>query len=261
VVKEAAALGTTEAEAVRFGTAANGLINKFVLLGVVKATAKVVKGGKGTAKSLSASEAGAVSKEIFHQKQTAPAELQASISRGITEAVETNPLMKAQAIRFDIIKEQEMIQRALATPHEWNSQFKLVREIQPTASGHEFSSNVYSREVIFKDPKTQQMFRAFQRNDIDPGYVIRTGPDTGKSNISLLQKGRAPYTLADEQVIIHHMGQSAQGPFIEVTKTTHKPLLHNQFGYRQLHPTFPVVRSEFDPIREAYWRAYAESFK
>jgi hypothetical protein len=96
VVKEAAALGTTEAEAVQFGTAANGLINKFVLLGVVKATAKVVKGGKGTAKSLSASEAGAVSKEIFHQKQTAPAELRASISRGITEAVETNPLMKAK---------------------------------------------------------------------------------------------------------------------------------------------------------------------
>jgi hypothetical protein len=100
VVKEAAALGTTEAEAVRFGTAANGLINKFVLLGVVKATAKVVKGGKGTAKSLSASEAGAVSKEIFQQKQTAPVELQASISRGITEAVETNPLMKAQMARY-----------------------------------------------------------------------------------------------------------------------------------------------------------------
>jgi hypothetical protein len=100
VVKEAAALGTTEAEAVRFGTAANGLINKFVLLGVVKATAKVVKGGKGTAKSLSASEAGAVSKEIFHQKQTAPVELQASISRGVTEAVETNPLMKAWIARY-----------------------------------------------------------------------------------------------------------------------------------------------------------------
>jgi hypothetical protein len=100
VVREAAALGTTEAEAVQFGTAANGLINKFVLLGVVKATSKVVKGGKGTAKSLSASEAGAVSKEIFHQKQTAPVELQASISRGITEAVETNPLMKAQMARY-----------------------------------------------------------------------------------------------------------------------------------------------------------------
>jgi hypothetical protein len=44
-----------------------------------------------------------------------------------------------------IIKESEMIQRALTTQHEWNGQFKLVREIQPTASGHEFSSNVYSR--------------------------------------------------------------------------------------------------------------------
>jgi hypothetical protein len=75
-------------------------------------------------------------------------------------------------LRLDIIKEQEMVQRALATPGEWNGQFKLVKEISPTASGNEFASNVYCREVLFKDPKTQQMFRAFQRNDIDPGYVV-----------------------------------------------------------------------------------------
>jgi hypothetical protein len=105
------------------------------------------------------------------------------------------------------------------------------------------------------------MFRAFQRNDIDPNYVVRVGPDAGSSNLSLMREGRAPYTLADEQVIIHHMGQSAFGPFVEVTKTTHKPLFHNQFGYGQLHPTAPVIRPEFNPIRKAYWRAYAESFK
>jgi hypothetical protein len=72
-----------------------------MLLGAVKATAKVIGGGKkGTAKSLSHSEATAVSKEMFHQKQTAPAELQANISRGITEAVESNPLLKAEMARY-----------------------------------------------------------------------------------------------------------------------------------------------------------------
>jgi hypothetical protein len=163
--------------------------------------------------------------------------------------------------RLSIIRESEMIQSALDLPTEWNGQFKLIREIQPAATGNEFASSIYSKEVIFKDPRTQQMFRAFQRNDIDPNYIVRAGPDAGKSNISLLQKGRAPYTPADEQVIIHHMGQSTFGPFVEVTKTTHKPLLHNQYGYGQLHPTAPVIRAEFDPIRKAYWRAYAESFK
>lgn len=69
------------------------------------------------------------------------------------------------------------------------------------------------------------------------------------------------HTSSGKQVIIHHMGQSAYGPFVEVTKTTHKPFLHNQFGYGQPHPTAPVIRPEFKSIREAYWRAYAELFK
>ncbi len=57
------------------------------------------------------------------------------------------------------------------------------------------------------------------------------------------------------------MGQDAFGPFVEVTKTSHKSALHNQFGYRQKHPTNPVIRSEFNPVRKAYWRAYGEQFK
>jgi hypothetical protein len=99
-VKEAASLGTTEAEAVRFGTAANGLINKLALLWAVTATTKVVKGGKVTAKSLSTSEAAAVSKETFVKKQTAPIELRASISKGVAEAVESNPMVKAEMTKY-----------------------------------------------------------------------------------------------------------------------------------------------------------------
>jgi hypothetical protein len=136
-----------------------------------------------------------------------------------------------------------------------------VRKIQPVASENEFASRVYCREVVFKDPKSGQMFRAFQRNDIDPNYIVKSGDYAGRSNLELMSKGLAPHTNAGESVIIHHMGQSAYGPFVEVTKTTHKPLFHNQFGYRQPHPTAPVIRPEFDPIRQAYWKAYAKSFK
>jgi hypothetical protein len=100
LVKEAASLGTTEAEAVRFGTNMAGTIEKVMLLGATKLAVKAVKGGKGTVKNLSHSEATVVSKEMFHQKQTAPAELQASISKGITEAVEANPLLKAEIAKL-----------------------------------------------------------------------------------------------------------------------------------------------------------------
>jgi hypothetical protein len=84
-----------------------------MLLGAVKATAKVIGGGKkGTAKSLSASEAAAVSKEMFHQKQTNPAELQANISRGITEAVESNPVLK---MKLDAINKAPYNSRSMET--------------------------------------------------------------------------------------------------------------------------------------------------
>lgn len=76
-----------------------------------------------------------------------------------------------------------------------------------------------------------------------------------------MKSGCAPYTSAGEKVKIHHVGQDAFGPFMEVTDTTHKSFLHNQFGANKPHPTNPVIRAEFNPIRKAYWRAYAEQFK
>jgi hypothetical protein len=100
VVKEAASLGTTEAEAVRFGTNMAGTINKLMFLGATKLAVKVVKGGKGTVKTLSPKESTAISKQAFREKQTNPIEFNASVSKGISEAVEKNPLMKLEMERF-----------------------------------------------------------------------------------------------------------------------------------------------------------------
>ena len=166
-------------------------------------------------------------------------------------------------MRLDIIKETEMIQKAAALPGEWKGQFKLINEIPQTKTGAEFASNIYCRQVLFKDPKTGQMFRVFQRNDIDPNYVITKGTtkDIGKTNVELMLTGKAPYTKSGEKVIIHHMGQNSFGPFVEVTPSYHKACFHNQFGINEPHPTNPVDRTEFDTIRKAYWRAYAKQFK
>lgn len=153
-----------------------------------------------------------------------------------------------------------MIRMALAAPTEWKGQFKLIREFTQPSGNTEFSK-LYSKEVLFKDPKSGQMFRVLQRNDIDPFSIVPKGKYKGQTNLEAMSNGYAPYTTSNEQVIIHHMGQDAFGPFVEVTKTTHKPAFHNQFGYGNPHPTNPVDRIEFKFIREAYWRAYAEQFK
>lgn len=163
-------------------------------------------------------------------------------------------------ISLDIIKESEMVKRAAELPGDWKGQFKLIKEIPQTRTGTEFASEVYCRQVLFKDPKTGQMFRVFQRNDIDPNQVVKV-KGISETNLQKMTKGCAPYTMAGEQVKIHHMGQDSFGPFVEVTDTTHKSFLHNQFGINKPHPTNPVNRSEFNSIRKAYWRAYAEQFK
>jgi len=153
-----------------------------------------------------------------------------------------------------------MVQKAAALPGEWNGQFKLINEIPQTATGTEFASSVYSRQVLFKDPKTEQMFRVFQRNDIDPNYVIKEGRYTGRTNLDAMRDGKAPYTNNGEKVQIHHMGQDAFGPFVEIVPSTHTSSLHNQFGINQAHPSNPVIRSEFNSIRTSYWREYAKRF-
>jgi hypothetical protein len=137
------------------------------------------------------------------------------------------------------------------------SSFKLVREI-PTDSTH---SGVFHKEVEFTYKKTGQKFTVTQRSDIDPNYVVTLKDGKQVTNRQLMLEGKAPYTTAGECVIIHHIGQNAKGPLVEVTENTHNPLLHKQYGTNEAHPTNPVVRGEFDPIREEYWKTYGETFK
>ena len=56
------------------------------------------------------------------------------------------------------------------------------------------------------------------------------------------------------------MRQDAFGPFVEIVPSTHKSYLHNQYGSNQPYPTHLVDRSEFNPIRAAYWKARANEF-
>jgi hypothetical protein len=114
LIREAASLGTTETEAVRFGSNMAGAINKLLFLGATKLAIKAVKGGKGTVKPLSPKESASISKQSFREMQTNPLKLQASISKGITEAVEMNPLLKMEVERLtDAINQRPYNPRAM----------------------------------------------------------------------------------------------------------------------------------------------------
>jgi hypothetical protein len=137
------------------------------------------------------------------------------------------------------------------------SSFKPIREIPKDAT----HSGVFHKEVEFTYKKTGQTFKVTQRNDIDPNYVVTLKDGKQVTNRELMREGKAPRTNLGAKVILHHIGQDAKGPLTEVTEYSHLDALHGQYGVNEPHPTNPVIRKIFDPIREAYWKTYGETFK
>jgi hypothetical protein len=119
---------------------------------------------------------------------------------------------------------------------------------------------VFHREVEFTYKKTGQKFKVTQRNDIDPNYVVTLKDGRQVTNRELMLEGKSPRTNSGGRVLLHHIGQDANGPLVEVIKDSHNPLLHKQYGINKPHPANPVVRSKFDPIKEEYWKTYGETF-
>lgn len=62
------------------------------------------------------------------------------------------------------------------------------------------SPKLYSKQVLFKDQKSGQMFRVIQRNDIDPNCVITYGPNKEKTNLEAILKENAPHTSSGKVV-------------------------------------------------------------
>jgi hypothetical protein len=233
LVDHAISYASDEQEAVEFAETAVWAVEATLAGAAVVGVAGLIKDKAAITNKLQATKinVSSTAKAKFAQKQT----LHAESSQKITAVAKEKIAGASQKV----------------------SSFKPIREIPKDAP----NSSIFHREVEFTYKKTGQKFKVTQRNDINPNYVVKSGQDAGLRNIDLLKKGRAPYTSADEQVILHHMGQNAKGPLVEVTKDTHKPLLHKQYGINEPHPTNPVVRSEFDSIREEYWKTYGETFK
>lgn len=130
-----------------------------------------------------------------------------------------------------------------------------------SASREEFQSDVFTKEVMYQGPGTRYNYRVYQRNDIDPKYIVKTGEKAGLSNLDLMRQGLAAYTNDGKPVILHHIGQNSFGPFAEVTRSSHKTSLHRLYGRNSPHPQNPVIRKEFESVRSNYWRDYAKTIK
>ncbi|MBG7619679.1 HNH/ENDO VII family nuclease [Herbaspirillum sp. AP02] len=99
----------------------------------------------------------------------------------------------------------------------------------------------------------------YQRDDlIDPE---RVDAKTGKTNLELMQAGRAPIGSDGNPINLHHMLQSQDGPIAEVTQSFHRQnfsAIHINAG-----SDIPsgINRSEFNTWRSNYWKNRASDFR
>ncbi|QEM83266.1 DUF637 domain-containing protein [Halomonas binhaiensis] len=98
--------------------------------------------------------------------------------------------------------------------------------------------------------------KVYQRNDlIDPN---RVDLKSGKTNLELMQAGRAPFGPDGRPINLHHLTQKQDGSIVEVTQTLHS----SNHGTLHMPNTVPsgINRAEFNAWRRNYWKNRANDF-
>ena len=114
------------------------------------------------------------------------------------------------------------------------------------------------RKYWSKDPIEFNGNKVYQRNDLfDPKYV---DPKSGKTNLQLMEQGRAPIGYDKKPINLHHMTQRQDGAIAEVTQS-----FHQQYSDKiHINPnTIPseINRNQFNKWRSNYWKNRANDFK
>ena len=162
-----------------------------------------------------------------------------------------------------------------------NDKYKWIEKYQnPDAqpgfipnSIKEYSNNNYFvREQRWQAPQngTKLEYRVYQQQ-IDPNAkpLIKNGDM--RTNLQLMQAGRAPYVLKNgkyEQLQLHHAQQDGRGALFELSAQSHLHLT-NQTGRKAVHPYWPEAHPKF-PVPEdrsifgndqtAYWIERAKQY-
>ncbi|MEB6380125.1 hemagglutinin repeat-containing protein [Leclercia adecarboxylata] len=128
-------------------------------------------------------------------------------------------------------------------------------------AGNDVSSAKYfgqERKFWTADPVVFKGNKVYQRNDLfDPGYI---DPKSGKTNLELMQGGRAPIGTDGKPVNLHHMLQSQDGPIAEVTQSFHKDN-HSTIHINDNSIPSGINRAQFNRWRADYWKQRANDFK
>ena len=97
---------------------------------------------------------------------------------------------------------------------------------------------------------------ALVRTDID----LDAKDDFGNTNLERMEKGRAPLDKNGKPIELHHIGQTADAPLAELTRSEHMSngndsVLHDKSKESE------IDRTSFQKERAEHWKARAEDIK
>ncbi|WP_413208513.1 HNH/ENDO VII family nuclease, partial [Rhodospirillum sp. A1_3_36] len=120
------------------------------------------------------------------------------------------------------------------------------------------AAEVFSKQRKYwsSDPIEFSGNRVYQRNDlINPAMI---DPKTGKTNLELMQSGRAPLGPDGKSINLHHLTQQQNGAIAEVTQTLHGSN-HSVLHMPNNVPS-GIGRAQFKSWRKNYWKNRANDF-
>ena len=179
---------------------------------------------------------------------------------GLAVAAEITPQV---ANEISVLRRIGVNQRTEATVklnQKINENIYVGDKYRDTANELQYAATSFAQQRQFwsSDPVQFDGHKVFQRNDLfDPKYFdIRTG----KTNVELMQAGRAPIGMDGKSINLHHMLQSDRGSIVEVTQTFHQ----KNSSVIHINPnTIPsgIDRGKFNKWRSNYWKNRANNFK
>lgn len=98
--------------------------------------------------------------------------------------------------------------------------------------------------------------KALCRDDIDLEKV----DDDGLSNLDRMSKGRPPLDNNNRPIELHHIGQSSDSPFAELTQSEHRGQGNNVILHDGTQDT-KIDRILFQSEKSQYWKTRAEHFR
>jgi len=170
---------------------------------------------------------------------------------------------KAFGSAFDV----ELARMSATEAREASASLKYATRVAESKSWSEYlqtrNYEIYEYEGTTKVAGVEQDVsrRIYQRTDIDP---TRIEPKSGKTNLELMKKGRAPYLNDGSQVNLHHTIQMEPGPLVEMSAAQHDEytaVLHGIIDDGESFRNVKVLDSQFNNFRQNYWKEQARLFE